>query len=134
MASCINSTYRLTATFTGYIMNDVVGGSFQRTNEWMEVIAGTRITPALAHNKQTFGAEVEFGDLTVADFPAATERQSLVFTLTKVDLTPGTKTITIVNMRPGDFRGDMNSQPHRFTASFRHDPQATEDLAPLTVA
>lgn len=135
MASCVDSTYRVTATFSGYIMNDCVGGSFDRNNEWLEVIAGTRITPALAHNKQTVMADVEFQDLTTGDFPLPSERQSVVFTMTRVDIGNATpKTVTIVNMRPGNFKGDFNSQPHRFTASFRHDPQGTEDLTPITVA
>ena len=132
MASCIDNTYRVTATWNAVARNDCVGGSVQRTCEFIEVTPGTRITPCRALNKLGVEVDIDYQDLMT---PATTAtRASVVFTLTKLDITPGTKTITIVNCRAGNDRIDMSSQPHRQTSTFVHDPQGTEDLAPITVA
>lgn len=132
MASATDSTYKVTATWNSVSHNDCVGGSVQRTLEFLEVLGGTRVTPARAVNKLTVEVDIEFQDVKTPNTTAT--RASAVFTLTKVDITPGTKSVTVTNCRAGNDRMDFNAQPHRQTSSFAVDAQGTEDLAPISVA
>jgi len=132
MSSCIDNTYKPVSASWGSAFEDVIGFAFRRTVEFTETMPADRMTPLLAVNKVSHEADVKFTGLATPR--AVTARNDLVVVVKKMGIAGGTKTITMANSRVSGLNMDGNTQPHSQEESFRNDPQATEDLAPISVA
>lgn len=132
MATCVDNTYKTAATWNSSAFTDVIGGGIRRNLEYTETAPGTRVTALHAVNRVTTEADVEYVDLATPRTTATIA--NLVFTLTKMGISGGTKTVTCSNFRAKDYDMNFSQQPHTQRETFRHDPQGTEDLAPVSVA
>lgn len=132
MSSCVDNTYRVAATWNASAFEDVIGGGIRRNLEFVETAPGTRLTPLKAVEKVTVEADVEFTGVAT---PRTTSTiANLVYTLTKMGNSGGTKTVTCSNFRAAGYDMNFSAKPHTQRETLAHDPQGTEDLAPVSVA